>query len=1544
MQDLTGHRAPLSRSSNGNTIKDPPTPLSSHPSRSSTRSNSQGKQAASPQTHKVPCHMWQTGWCANGDKCQYSHDPEIPDTVRHDQGLLAAARGGKQPKDEALARIHTSEDDSSSRSAAIASTRIASQGDRLCFSWKAGSCAKGDKCRYRHGPEVQIRARHDQELKTGYAVMQPVQEVVSRAVHAADNASTSRNVDSAPARSIQGDRPCFAWKSGSCVKGDRCKYRHDPEVRGRQPEENVASPSHAAEDKSASRSAATAPSRQSRGKLPCFAWKAGSCAKGDKCHYQHDPEATRSPALAPLRIQNAAFHNHEAVKGKQPEEEAASRSETIGAQSALRDASTAAARPRRGELPCFAWRAGSCKKGEKCWYSHDPEVHEEARRQQAQAQADRRDRERAVREAGQRQRQAEEREAAVQRVREAEEAAAARRAHEAEEEAARRAQQEAARRAQQEASRRAQQEAARRTREEAERRAQEEVARFEQEQTARRAREAQEEADRLAREAEEEAARLAREAEQEAARQLREVELAAARQAREAARLAREAQQQARQAAIMQEEAAETNQTVISGSIVTFAAGLDIRTIITGFESCTIRIKKLPADTQRDDVSALFTEYGVDSGRFQIVNVKMGSDGKKDAEVIADAECGRNLSTWLDANRLWDDDRLEVEVSAYNGTGGMGQSGESGRDVEVLSISWRAPSVAYTAEYEDIPQANRKVRDLDRRRCSGRIVKVQMNTRPNGAAAKYFVPQSIKIMNLPTTVSDAEVEAFSGTPTLRRLRATDYNVEFGLERLRDLLESTAPHHALVEFESAPDYDRGNMSVLARFTSWEDADNARKAIDGQKFHFLGNSPMWLKLRDPLFFTVNIPSAQYRAQLEQWNFLSNSIKDRRACNLVTNEQGVFVRIQLNGSIKQAVGALKVRVENLVRGEKVDGWHATFQGPAGSAFLRTVSQDTSAYVRADWQKQTLRVYGDPDSVERARSAIKAELDRRLALEYKFTLSRQSVGYFVRRGVPELKEMFGEDSVRLDTSTRIITLSGGEEARHNLHRLIDDSLRAGVPAPLAGEATCAVCYDAASTPCQLVCGHVFCSACLRHFLVGAVDRDQFPLVCMGDEARCGVAIALPVISRFLPKASFDRLQEKAFISHIARNPLELKYCTTPDCTQIYRSTGPDAAETLQCPSCFSTVCSSCQEDPHEGITCERQKLLKSTEGQEALNEQWIAEQGGRVKKCPNCSALIEKAGGCNHMECRLCHAHICWRCMGVFGAHDIYPHMHTAHGGIHGEEPPQLPFVANTNGQARLVDQHRAADEAVPAQLTQPLGMDNLEWQRILQEGLQAERLREAAGLQRLRANQYNPWGQQPLGAHQVPRTAREEYEARERVREERERVQRLQRAVQLREDRERVLRVQRAVQLSRRKGESAEGAEGGTVEGRKGERAESEGRKGEAAGRWMVYDHVIFPACVTFVAVSQRNYFTARSMPLGRVSNRAISSRALGYSVASAAFNSSFTICLPNFSTWALLVSALSLPATASPPSILPTPSGTRSHLTTRMPTPPSAQRSR
>ncbi|KZP26862.1 hypothetical protein FIBSPDRAFT_781690 [Athelia psychrophila] len=244
------------------------------------------------------------------------------------------------------------------------------------------------------------------------------------------------------------------------------------------------------------------------------------------------------------------------------------------------------------------------------------------------------------------------------------------------------------------------------------------------------------------------------------------------------------------------------------------------------------------------------------------------------------------------------------------------------------------------------------------------------------------------------------------------------------------------------------------------------------------------------------------------------------------------------------------------------------------------------------------------------------------------------------------------------LDANTLTLTW------RASLNSPTEESLDASNIVPRTGdteEAICPICYDAATPPIRLGCGHAYCNECIRHFLTSA---STFPLVCMGGEDKCHAPIPIPMVQRFLPIQQFTNLLETAFITHIDHHPRDFKHCTTPDCRQVYRCTTSETASIIHCPSCLSSVCSTCHEEGHEGMTCAEKKLNNDVE-HERLNEELAAQSG--YKKCPQCAVWIEKIDGCNHMECK-CGAHICWVCMRIFDAQSVYEHMNTAHGGMHG------------------------------------------------------------------------------------------------------------------------------------------------------------------------------------------------------------------------------------------------------------------------------------
>ncbi|KAF7359248.1 RBR-type E3 ubiquitin transferase [Mycena sanguinolenta] len=682
---------------------------------------------------------------------------------------------------------------------------------------------------------------------------------------------------------------------------------------------------------------------------------------------------------------------------------------------------------------------------------------------------------------------------------------------------------------------------------------------------------------------------------------------------------ARQIELDARNAEIRRKEAAQTIQHIVLGTtLVTYSAGISIQEIVTGFEACRIQISNLPLDATHDEIKALFTQQGVDETRIFITGTKELPDRRLEATLITSSEEGGAIAAGLE-DIEFRRERLHFEVSEHSRSGGMGNSASKASDT--LTLSWRAPSSAVVVTFNTIDEAAAKVRELDRKICAGRRVRVEMNQPPPGYARGMNWQSAVKITGLPSGISPHTVTEFTGSYLLKFLKPISYDVDSGLRILRQNMERVAGGGGeLKSFDAVTQNDiDGNIAVKARFDSWETAKQVQDSLAGRQ-QYLGACSLRMWLPHPLQYIISIPLRQYQAQKSAWDSLADSdgTSNKTAYLRIFPTQNAQMHIKVLGEDKKAVGSLKVRVESLVGGEQlgISCWHRSLKTAAGTQFLNSVFNNTGAYARADWKLGVVKVYGDSASIDKARDFVQAEVDRLGSMEWSVFLKKESMRFFIQRGIATLKEALGDDNANLVISPRAskVVIRGGEDARHLLTRLIDESLAEGagnIQRTMTG-APCPICYDEVSHPVTLGCNHAYCIGCIRHYLSTAADT--FPLVCLGNEATCETPIPLSTIKQFLPLLQFHQLLDTAFLRHIERHPQEFKYCKTPDCTQIYRCSA--AATAVTCPSCFLAICSSCHQDGHDGVSCAEKRLQSDPEEQERRNDEWARANG--VKRCP--------------------------------------------------------------------------------------------------------------------------------------------------------------------------------------------------------------------------------------------------------------------------------------------------------------------------------------
>jgi len=172
--------------------------------------------------------------------------------------------------------------------------------------------------------------------------------------------------------------------------------------------------------------------------------------------------------------------------------------------------------------------------------------------------------------------------------------------------------------------------------------------------------------------------------------------------------------------------------------------------------------------------------------------------------------------------------------------------------------------------------------------------------------------------------------------------------------------------------------------------------------------------------------------------------------------------------------------------------------------------------------------------------------------------------------------------------------------------------------------------------------CGHSFCDACwLQHMVVKVQEGLSRRLPCAA--FRCGSVCDERAVTRLLSAAPESRERySKALLDSFCEDNERVRWCpSVPHCGAALMLLHGDAVVEPTC-SCGHSFCFSCGQEPHAPATCAMLAAwrLKCADESETVN--WL---NAHTKPCPKCAKPIEKASGCNLVQCT-CGTCICWLC----------------------------------------------------------------------------------------------------------------------------------------------------------------------------------------------------------------------------------------------------------------------------------------------------------
>lgn len=687
-------------------------------------------------------------------------------------------------------------------------------------------------------------------------------------------------------------------------------------------------------------------------------------------------------------------------------------------------------------------------------------------------------------------------------------------------------------------------------------------------------------------------------------------------------------------------------------STISVGPGFEVIQVTTGVETPWVFIGNVPRKVRVEEICRLFAPFG------NPVDVKFspsfGSSLKDVGVCLRTTDAAMHASAVLNGARAFG-----TAITARRPITNLpGSAAAVLVEDTTVYIEWQTPGRTAYCGYNNDAHAQKAFEAAKSKSIGDYFL---ASSRHTGLPA--VGPVTIQLIGVPDNANDDTMLAFGAPIEVVWMRAPYANLTEAESGIRHLLEEFS---GLVSFDlMPPPYVAATVHAVAKFTTAAEAGRASKRLHNTHPSVIGGLSLT---------ATHVRSVAYEMSRTALRTIQSDIDDLQSSALARGS-----KLQISSSILSSNSAvirlssqdlselcnLKVDFENIVKGEIVldaqeCAWDPFFSQREGLDYIsRLQRQNSKVRVKTNPSLRRITIAGPTMARDVVRCALLSKIQLlRQERFHEIPLDGRGVGVFLREGLGPLREKTGARNVFLDPHKRTLVVRGADDILGAIEAYVSSVQQGRQNVPDTPALTCPVCFDQVTAPAIcLPCGHSWCRSCLERYLASAVDGKIFPLKCLGGEATCQERIPLTIAQDILPLHVIQSVVHSAFLSYVHARPQTYQSCPTPDCRQVYRTAG--RGTTVQCPSCLLRICPVCNVEEHVGFAC------TDVFGGDARLRQWVKEHD--VKSCPNCRAFIERAGGCNHVTCTHCKAHICWVCRKVFDKGEkVYNHLRNVHGGI--------------------------------------------------------------------------------------------------------------------------------------------------------------------------------------------------------------------------------------------------------------------------------------
>lgn len=462
--------------------------------------------------------------------------------------------------------------------------------------------------------------------------------------------------------------------------------------------------------------------------------------------------------------------------------------------------------------------------------------------------------------------------------------------------------------------------------------------------------------------------------------------------------------------------------------------------------------------------------------------------------------------------------------------------------------------------------------------------------------------------------------------------------------------------------------------------------AAKALEQIEGKVLPGFLSWQKIQCQRLFhsSVSCPSSIYSVIGREVDSLVFRCNRQKGIECVIDRNAIgSCRVRISATATKTVAELRRPFEELMKGRAIT--HASLTPSAlqllfsrdGVTLMKSLHREMGIYVLFDKQNLNVRLFGPSNKIPIAEERFVQRLlsiheSKQLEIHLRgATLPHDLMKEVVKRFGPDLlglRDKVPEAEFTLNTRRHVISICGTKEAKQKVEEIVSEIAQASRRDSAdfrSGEMACPICLCEVEDEYQLEnCLHIFCRSCLVEQCESAIKNiDSFPISCSHEG--CGLPFLLVDLRSLLPGEKLDELFVASVRAFVASSGGSYRFCPSPDCPSVYRVAGAsEPGEPFVCGACYSETCTRCHVEYHPYLSCEKYKEYK--EDPDSSLKEWCKGKEDHVKRCSVCGYTIEKAEGCNHVECK-CGSHICWVCLDHFlSSDDCYNHLRAIHHGI--------------------------------------------------------------------------------------------------------------------------------------------------------------------------------------------------------------------------------------------------------------------------------------